>query len=287
MVIDFFKDIFQYEKFPVEYRCFQQLENVSDINYVAIPWTQILNSGWLNFPGRRNRNEYLKELASYKINQYNNFTVCQHDDYMQLIEFYRHLHITTVFSPLHNRYNNIEGIDIIPIPFTNSFTFEEKIKDIDFSFVGAYVTHPIRRYMKEYINGDNIIYRNDYHVGGDISISKPIEESEYKNILERSKFSICPRGSSPSSVRFWESIAAGAIPILVSDDWVLPEWDWDNTILKISEDQFTSYGYDDISHLVDRVLNDCDRYNRLQTNCKLAANKFKSDNFKDYILKNL
>lgn len=287
MVIDFFKEIFQYEKFPVEYMCFQQLEHVSNINYVAVPWTQILNSSWLNFPGRRERNEYLKVLADFKINQPNNFTVCQHDDYMQLVEFYKHLKITKVFSPLHSRHNKIDGVDIIPIPFTNSFKFEDQQKDIPFSFVGAHVTHPIRGYMKNFINGDNIIYRDSYHVGYDISIIKPKEESEYKDILERSKFSICPRGSSPSSVRFWESIAAGAIPILVSDDWVLPNWDWDNTILRIPEHQFQQYTYSDISYIVDDIIQNTDRFNTLTNNCKLAANKFKSDSFKEYILQNI
>ena len=127
---------------------------------------------------------------------------------MSLKLYYKHLNITKVFSPLHDTANTIDGVEIIPIPFTSSFDFEKTEKDIHVSFVGTYTSHPIRERMKDRVYGSGIVYRNSYHIDTDMfngSNKKMVEEAEYKDILQRSRFSLCPRGSSPSSVRFWES----------------------------------------------------------------------------------
>lgn len=289
MIKVFFEEIFPYEKFPVEYECYNQIKiSEPKINYLAIPWTQILNSNWLNFPNKKSLQFYISEFYKINIQQENNITVCQHDDYMKLEEVFRHLKITKVFSTLHSKKNKLNGIDIIPISFTNNFKFDINVnKDILFSFVGTYTTHDIRKKMYKNINGPNIIYRNSYHVDTDLITNnnhKKKEEEEYKEVLQRSRFSMCPRGSSPSSVRFWESLAAGAVPILVSDDWVLPEWNWDNTILRISEDEFNTLGYNDIKNKLFDI--DDFREEELRKNCLLAYEEFKRENFLSYILKN-
>lgn len=45
----------------------------------------------------------------------------------------------------------------------------------------------------------------------------------YNELLSVSIFSLCPSGSGPNSIRFWESLAAGAIPVLLSDFCALPD----------------------------------------------------------------
>ena len=40
----------------------------------------------------------------------------------------------------------------------------------------------------------------------------------YNTILSDSKFSLCPEGAGPNTLRFWESIAVGSIPVIFSDD---------------------------------------------------------------------
>jgi len=286
MVISFFEDIFPYEKFPVEYECFKQLKDCKNINYIAVPWAQILNSHWLNYPNKRPAEHYFRQLSRYKVQQTNNFTVCQHDSYMLLELYYKHLNITKVFTPLRdNTEKNIKDIQLIPIPFTNSFNFDlHKKRDILFSFVGSHTTHPLRERMKSRIVGNNIIYRNEYHVTSEIfsnKYNKIKQEDEYKQILQRSLFSLCPRGSSCSSVRFWESLHAGSIPILISDNWLLPEWDWNNTIIKIKEKEFESMTYNDISQLLNQITPE--KINSLYVNTLKASAEFKQDNFKNYI----
>tara|TARA_B110000879_G_C10909636_1_gene407783 strand:+ start:140 stop:508 length:369 start_codon:yes stop_codon:yes gene_type:complete len=40
----------------------------------------------------------------------------------------------------------------------------------------------------------------------------------YNAILSDTKFSLCPEGAGPNTLRFWESIAVGSIPVIFSDD---------------------------------------------------------------------
>jgi hypothetical protein len=279
MIYDFFTDIFKYEKFPVEYECYKQFIN-SDVNYIAVPWTQILNSHWLDFPGRLTRDEYLRHLSKQKITQQNNFTVCQHDSYMLLRDYYKHLNITKVFACAAHDYDKIEGVEIIPMPYINTFKFNPIEKQILVSFIGS-VTHECRNIIKQRIHNENIIFRDTYHITSDFfsSNNKSTQEQEYESVLSRSRFSLCPRGSNPNSVRFWESLAAGAIPILISDNYKLPNWDWDNTIIRLKESDLTSLNY---SSLEKKLLDIKDEEIR-RKNCLRAYDFFKQENYKRYI----
>lgn len=285
MIYENFTDIFPYDKFPVEYESYKQLKNLKNINYIALPWTQMLNSIWLDFPNKKDTSYYFQEVFKTNIEQTNNFTICQHDDYHRLTDVFRHLKINKVFTPLHDITFKTQDIDYIPIAFTNSFNFVKKEKDILFSFVGAPTTHYIRESMRNRVFGPNIIYREGYHVESrsfqDPNFRKK-EENEYQDILERSRFSLCPRGSSPSSVRFWESLAAGAIPILISDNWALPEWDWKHTIIKIPEHNFENVNYESIKKYLENISKEKEEL--MRENCFKANDCFKKENYKNYIL---
>lgn len=279
MIYDFFTDIFKYERFPVEYECYKQFKD-SNVNYIAVPWTQILNSHWLDFPGRQSKEAYFKHLSKQKINQQNNFTVCQHDSYMLLRDYFKHLNITKVFASAAYDFDKIEGVEIIPMPYINTFKFDNTEKNILISFIGS-ITHDIRSIIKQRIHNENIIFRDTYHVTPDFFLSrnKTEQEYEYENILSRSRFSLCPRGSNPNSVRFWESLAAGAIPILISDNYKLPEWDWDNTIIRISESDLPALDYSKLEKMLTGIKDEKER----RANCLKAYEYFKHENYKSYI----
>jgi hypothetical protein len=54
----------------------------------------------------------------------------------------------------------------------------------------------------------------------------------YNDILIKSRYSLCPSGSGPNSIRFWESLAVGSIPVLLADTLDLPEYiDWENSVV--------------------------------------------------------
>ncbi|WP_338430022.1 exostosin domain-containing protein [Synechococcus elongatus] len=64
-----------------------------------------------------------------------------------------------------------------------------------------------------------------------------LKSLEYSNILRQSKFSLCPSGSGPNSIRLWESLGFGCIPVILSDYLELPGdlSDWKNSALFVNE----------------------------------------------------
>ncbi len=286
MTYEFFTDIFKYERFPVEYECYKQLKHSDDLNYVAIPWTQILNSHWLNFPGRQHRDFYLKQLSKECIDQRDNFTVCQHDSYMLLSDYFKHLNITKVFACAAYDYDVIDGIEIIPMPYINTFNFNNEKKDILVSFIGS-VTHECRNVIKSRIRNEYIIFRDSYHITPEFFSEKEKTQNEhekhYRDVLSRSRFSLCPRGSNPNSVRFWESLAAGAIPVLFSDNYKLPKWDWENTIIQLSESSLSNMDYQQLQDILSSIPDE----DAKRENCLKAYDSFKHENYKSYIVSNL
>jgi hypothetical protein len=66
---------------------------------------------------------------------------------------------------------------------------------------------------------------------------------EYNVVLSNSIFALCPSGAGPNSIRLWEALAVGSIPVLLGKfpvlprDGSLPEIDWDSIVLKVSDDQ--------------------------------------------------
>jgi hypothetical protein len=50
----------------------------------------------------------------------------------------------------------------------------------------------------------------------------------YAELTKASKFVLCPRGISPSSIRLFETMRMGRVPVILSDDWVPsvgPRWE--------------------------------------------------------------
>jgi hypothetical protein len=48
------------------------------------------------------------------------------------------------------------------------------------------------------------------------------ERTRYGDIIARSKFVLCPRGYACSSWRLFETMKAGRVPVIISDQWVPP-----------------------------------------------------------------
>ena len=68
------------------------------------------------------------------------------------------------------------------------------------------------------------------------SVGKGPAQEAYCDVALRSKFLLCPRGNGAASIRFFEAMQLGVAPVLISDDWVLPEGpDWTQCMLQIRE----------------------------------------------------
>lgn len=99
-----------------------------------------------------------------------------------------------------------------PLPLLcqpSQYADASKKKTIFASFIGNR-THPIRDKILSISN-------SDYYVS---DVNKSPEA--YFDILSSSIFSLCPRGYGFSSFRISESIQCGAIPIYISDTFIIP-----------------------------------------------------------------
>jgi hypothetical protein len=64
-------------------------------------------------------------------------------------------------------------------------------------------------------------------------------------VLSDSRFALCPAGSGPNTLRLWESLAIGSVPVVLSDTHELPALDvfapaldltWDDVLLRYPEE---------------------------------------------------
>ncbi len=73
---------------------------------------------------------------------------------------------------------------------------------------------------------NKIVY--DVQVAGNDVHDKTIDQQsvlEYNRKLSNTVFSLCPVGAGPNTLRLWESLAVGAIPVVLSDTHELPDPD--------------------------------------------------------------
>lgn len=65
----------------------------------------------------------------------------------------------------------------------------------------------------------------------------------YNRALSDSIFSLCPAGAGANTIRLWESLAVGAVPVLLGPEprlpqgGTLPPIDWDAIVLRVRDDQ--------------------------------------------------
>jgi|TARA_R110002110_G_scaffold157262_1_gene353142 hypothetical protein len=250
----------------------------NEVTYLAAPWSTLIDS--LEFGDKQTKTKastYLKELDGLKLK--NAFTVCQHEKFHQLLPFFKKIGVTTLFAshmvegggfntkdnyikrstyPHYLKNIRIETSFLHPVVVSPPF----KKKDILYSFVGSRGTRhisPIRNHIFEGPHSPDsvVIERNAWQFDAEVyqeqiqntaitSVQKYINNEKslfYGQILSRSRFSLCPSGTGPTSIRFLESLGAGAIPLIFSDSMMLPSFkgiSWEDCSLKIAEKDYNN-----------------------------------------------
>lgn len=72
---------------------------------------------------------------------------------------------------------------------------------------------------------EQAIYREQVHgepVDAGRHAELNAEASSYAEALQQSVFALCPSGSGPNSIRLWEALGYGAIPVILADTLALP-----------------------------------------------------------------
>jgi hypothetical protein len=178
-----------------------------NLNYVDLPLAFLLNNKGV--PGTQ---KILNELEKKYPNVQKKY-VCQHI-LVNKLNFFNN----KVYTP-HTLYTD----NNIVIPHYNPTINEKDYIPLDkriykLSFVGCFLTHPLRRAVASFNNNKDIIIRET----GGWHFSKKIDDqlkysAKYKEILCNTKFSLCPPGTGVSTIRLYESMAAGSIPVLFNN----------------------------------------------------------------------
>ena len=109
-----------------------------------------------------------------------------------------------------------------------------------FSFMGA-DNHKVRRHVlrlthpRAYIENTSRIKMYSFDGQGseeEINLRRKL----FKDVLRRSKFVLCPRGFGASSFRIYETLHAGRVPVIISDEWAEPCGpDWRQCSLRVRQ----------------------------------------------------
>lgn len=237
-------------------------QNKNDENYIGLPWATIIDK-------RYDLNVILKIIKPYININKNYYTCCQHIYFRNLIELFKLLNIKTIYSP-HKIINEdkINEIFIKPCPLyaanIEDIHRNQLFQNIDvltihrnylYSFQGAYdkqcyltdirekiftMKHPENCYIKNIglWHYNNIVYTHKQNNNKELNENNTHinNTNEYNKLLLESRFSLCPSGSGPNSIRLWESLAIGSIPILLADTLDLPSHElWEHAILRVKE----------------------------------------------------
>lgn len=237
-----------------EYTAYRLLKNklIEQINYLAIPWVVLIKKKQLNM------------VPNVKLQ--GGFTVCQHIRYKQILPILAKLGIDVLFTPHALEEEVYKGIKVLPFPHYSVNGVEPAAKkDLWYSFIG-YNSHWTRKEIfKMPQRKDTIIKKRQKWFSQKNINRKKIrrlrkqELTEYRDVLSRSRFSLCPRGTGPSTIRFWESLQAGAIPVLIADAMTLPKGvNWDECIIKIPEKELHTINdaLSSISHEQEQAMRD-------------------------------
>lgn len=196
-------------------------------------------------------------------------TVAQHIRAINYFDLFQALGITDVFwSHAVHSYQTSKGIRIHPFPlfpaqapdYVGSHVAEKRHLA---NFVGAYNPKIYLSNVREVIFGDegnfgdlHIVKRDRWHFdravyeeqisGQTASIDQLNAEEkmkrDYLDAIRQSWFTLCPTGSGPNSIRIFESLALGSIPIVLSRELKLvgPQDLWDRAAI-VEEDSADGY----------------------------------------------
>jgi hypothetical protein len=91
----------------------------------------------------------------------------------------------------------------------------ERPKDILASFIGSFSTHPSRPELLKLAGEDVVVEQREWWGTGQTESSP--NRVRYDEVMERSRFTLCPRGFGPTSMRLPDAILCGSIPIMIDD----------------------------------------------------------------------
>ncbi|MGE0310861.1 MAG: exostosin family protein [Lautropia sp.] len=223
-------------------------------------------------------------------------TVCQHVRVERVLPMLKSLRVTDLFwSHARNDQPVLDGIRVHPFPLypvraldrASPIAFEATPigeRRLLYSFVGAYAREGYLSPVREWIfdlpqrPDAHVVRRDQWHYetmvyGEQIALRETPpdqrarlarEGDAFDAVLLDSIFSLCPSGSGPNSIRLWESLGFGCIPVLLADTLRLPgsAEEWDAAIVRVPE---TRDAVAALPARLQEIAGDPERLRRMQT----------------------
>lgn len=115
-----------------------------------------------------------------------------------------------------------------------------------FSFAGNLANAPVREELGQIRDDRGCIMDTSAHPGngyGQSSATYLAFRDMYVELIRDSTFVICPRGRGPASLRLYETMRAGRVPVILADEWVPPDGvAWDEFAVIVPERQVRHLG---------------------------------------------
>jgi hypothetical protein len=94
--------------------------------------------------------------------------------------------------------------------------------DLLFSFIGS-PSDRCRKPLFDLRHADAVVEEvHQFTFFDPSSLDFDQRRQRFREVLNRSRFVLCPRGKGTSSIRLYETLAAGRVPVIIADDWVPP-----------------------------------------------------------------
>jgi glycosyltransferase involved in cell wall biosynthesis len=213
--------------------------------YFGFPWATLikqLNSKKLTGSSLMKALENARlQLKGYKFV----ITVCQHIHMLKYQHIFAETGITHVFWAHavkgQDYFPEHKDIKILPfplaaVPTSDCSAYGDTDRKYLFSFVEAVSTGTCLtetpKMIIDSIAGDKrgiVLTRNHQQLNKVMASADSAQEFTDKSaplklqeILEESIFSLCPSGPGPNSVRLWEALGCGSIPVVLADSYLPP-----------------------------------------------------------------
>lgn len=214
------------------YRYFLELQPATKRKYLPILWSVFYYTRHYRVDGTQDLQEYLNNLDPSQ--PY--FTICAYDG--GTFENTSHLDLK-VFSSIGDTvsmdwktYKGNVGNRAIPLTLTPAPGINlNRERDVLAGFVGA-STSPEREAIWKMLS-DKPEFEVRESIVSPVCSFKKMDQDKwatvgyegFKDLMERSVFALCPRGSSPTTFRICESLQYGCVPVYISDHFWFP---WSN-----------------------------------------------------------
>ena len=241
-------------------RALRNLPDQHTLTYLAIPWATIIDH-----PSKLDINQYITSLMK-KIAEDQPIviaTVCQHIHFEKLSNIFEALRVHTVYASHARTSNNKMKCRVRPFwlfaanvqdPTRNSLVSVKAPGERKwlYSFTGAYMKHyvsQIRLRLAEMTHPESATvkvnakwhYEDNVYHQREQSPDQRLSMDNYNEQMCESKFALCPGGAGNNTIRFWEALGCGTVPVVLADGFALPSFgdrNWKDIAIFVEEKDY-------------------------------------------------